>query len=365
MRQISFHEYDLDVCLNNIERQVIRMQRRLRSLENQNITLSDIATEAISYAGHLSQLRPCTYDTANALRMAAYSMDYAFILGRYPKQDHREEVFVPPAEPLLLMTTGPRGYLDAVNWIQAFYLACICRTPQINETLCKYPTELLKEASKHGIQVGEFNFVQVEMLKAFWRNDSDLQGYFIKAYEAAIKERDKDFMGYALNVASYEIQLFSHLHTEPEKFSAVLAEALERYKKYFFIGEEKRINNSHTFLAIGLLAMCSIAYMRDIPIEVESDYIPHCIIEQQFQEHPDDVICEAWAARPQGSAPSTPLNDSSPASSPQNPKIKQEIEISLESLPPEEQEKLSKLGAELAESQRQLDELEQSIRQSQ
>jgi hypothetical protein len=364
--QIPFHKYDVELCREDVEFYAEWLQERIVNLGNPRkpgLTLQGVADTAISYAGFLSQFRPCTYDAANTLRAAAYAWDYAFILGKYPSRHHQEEVFIPPSEPLLLPTTGVRGYLTPGDWLRGFHLACICREPRINDSLCTYPTERLREASKHGVHSPEYAFLYVEMLKAFWRNDSDLQGYFIKAYEATVKETYENYVDYALNIASYEIQLFSHLHTEPEKFNEVLAEALERHKKHFFIGEDKVINDSRYFLAIGLLAMCSIAYMRDIPIEVESDYIPRCIIEDKFQDHPDDVICEAWAARPEWEAPPFVPN-TAPESTEIHPRIKQEVEISLKSLPPEEQEKFSKLGAELAESQRQLDELEQSIRQS-
>jgi Immunity protein 49 len=362
--QIPFHDYDVELCRENIEYYVEWLQECLCNIGNPEfpgLTLRGVVDPAIRYVGLLSQFRPCTNDTGKALRIAAYVWNYAFVLGRYPYRHHQEEVLIPPSKPILLPTAGTTGYLNTGNWIDAFHLACICREPSINDSLCEYPTERLREASKHGVHSSEYAFAHVEMLKAFWRDDPKLSEYFIKAYKTTIEETDENYVDYAINIASYEIQLFGHLHHEPEKFSEVLAEAVERYKKHFFANEEL-CNATRYFLATGLLAMCSIAFMRDIPIDVESDYIPRCIIEGQFQEHPDDVICEAWAERPEWETPPF-VPSTEPESTETYPRIKQVVEIPLESLSPEEQAQFSELAGELTEAERQLADYEQSLNQ--
>jgi Immunity protein 49 len=368
--QIPFHEYDVELCREILDDQTKRVQKDLMHIgrpDKPGLTLDLVFRSAINYAGSLSQFRPCSYDLCNALRLAAWALEGSFRLARHPKGEQRLEIFLPPAEPLMMTTTGPLSVTNTGNWIRAFHLAMINREKGILDSLCLYPTELLREASKHGVQSAEFSYDYVDMLKAFWRDDPNIQNIANETLRVAIdiNTLDEDYIDYALNIASYGISLFIRAHMEQEDFTKQLVEAVERHKKHFFIGKDKLLEDSRYFLALGPIAMSVLALERGLSIEVESDYIPRCIIENKFQEHPDDVICEAWAARPVGSAPSAPLNDSPPASSPQNPRIKQEIEISLESLPPEAQEKFSKLGAELAESQRQLDELEQSIRQSQ
>jgi Immunity protein 49 len=357
--QIPFHKYNIELERENIEYYAEWLQENLCNIGNPafpGLTLESIAETALDYAGLLSQFRPSTYDSACALRIAACTWNYAFVLGRYPYRHHQEEVIIPPSKAILLPTTGTTGYLDPGNWIQAFYLACICREPHINNSLCEYPTERLREERKHGVRSPEFAFLYVELLKAFWRRDDDMGDYFVNAYEAVMEETD--FVDYALNIARYELKLFSHLHREPEKFSEVLVEALEHYKFHYFA--DNKPYSRRNFLATGLLAMCSMAYMRDIPIDVESDYIPRYIYAGEFQEHPDDVINEAWAERPEWETPPF-VPSTEPESTETYPRIKQVVEIPFEALSPEERAQFSRLAGELTESQRQLDELEESL----
>jgi hypothetical protein len=363
--QIPFHDYDVALANQQFERKRTRLQKDIANLGNPRkpgLTLQDVVEDAIDYAALLSQFRPGTGDIGKALRIAAYAWNYAFILGSHPYHHHQEEVIIPPSKPILLPTIGAGGYLTPGRWRDAFYLACICREPDINSKLCEYPTERLREASKQGLHSPEYAFAHVEMLKAFWRDDPKLSEYFLNAYEATIHEQDNNYIDYALNIASYQIQLFSHLHHEPEKFSTVLAEAVERYKYHFYKDDQESGNDTRYFLATGLLAMCSIAYMRDIPIDVESDYIPHYIYAGEFQEHPDDVINEVWAERPQWETPPFVPN-TEPESTEPYPRIKQVVEIPLEALSPEEQAQFSRLAGELTEAERQLADYEQSLRQ--
>jgi Immunity protein 49 len=291
--QISFHEYEVEFCREDIDYYACSFRNGLQKIGNPahpNLTLQDIAEDAISSAGLLSQFRPCCSDMGNALLTAARALNGHFRLARYPKNKQRIEVFVPPAEPLMLTTTGPSGSTDARNWIKAFHLGMIVHEPDILDDLCRFPTDLMRESSNHGVHVGEFTYAQVEMLKAFWRGDPELEEYALKAFKEASDAATltESFIDYAVNIASYEISLFIRVHVEKELFNTDLAEAIERHKKHYFIGKDKVVNDSRVFLALGPLAMCALAHERGIPIEVESAYIPRCVIEDKYVRQPED-----------------------------------------------------------------------------
>jgi Immunity protein 49 len=294
MINIPFHEVDVDFCSRKLKFEAEMYEENSQNLGNPdypNLTLQDVASMAISYAGRLSLLRPCCSDMGNALLTAARALNGHFRLARYPRNEQRIEVFVPPAEPLMLTTTGPNGSTNARNWIKAFHLGMIVHETDILNELCKFPTDLMREASNHGVHAGEFTYAQVEMLKAFWRRDPELEEYALKAFKEASDAATltEDFIDYALNIASYEISLFIRIHVETELFNTDLAEAVERHKKHYFIGKDKIVNNSSVFLALGPLAMCALAHGQGIPIEVESAYIPRCIIEDKYVRQPEDA----------------------------------------------------------------------------
>jgi Immunity protein 49 len=68
------------------------------------------------------------------------------------------------------------------------------------------------------------------------------------------------------------------LEGNTDHFNESLADALECHKKYFSSNEKI----SRGFVAAGPLRLASIAYDCGFPIEVESEYIPKYILENQF-----------------------------------------------------------------------------------
>jgi hypothetical protein len=362
--QVPFHEYDVESCRDDLEYETGVIQKDLINIgrpDKPGLTLSVLAKEAINYAGLVSQFRPCGSDLGNALRLAAWALEGSFRLARQPKGE-RLEIFLPPAETLMMTATGPSGATDAVNWIKAFHLSMISRDEGNLDSLCLYPTELLREANNHGVHVGEYAYAQVDMLKVFWLDDPDIQNIALEALRVAsdVNTLGENIIDYALNIASYEISLFIRAHMQQEDFTKQLTEAVERYKKHFFIGEDKLQEDSRYFLALGPLAMSALALERGLSIEVESDYIPRCIIENKYEASAEDVLGKAFI---NASAPEPSLSDLSqsesfePVSSQPTSRIKQESEIPLASLPPEQQAKISTLAAEIAESQRKIDKL--------
>jgi hypothetical protein len=292
--QIPFHEYEVEFCHEDIDYLHGVIQKDLRNIgspDKPNLTLNMIATEAIKYAGLLSQFKPCSYDLGNAHRLAAWTLEGSFRLARHPRGEQRLEIFLPPAEPFMMTTTGPSGATDAVNWIKAFHLNMINREQGNLDSLCLYPTELLREANQHGVHVGEYAYAQVDMLKAFWLGEPDIQNIALEALRAAsdVNTLGENIIDYALNVASYEISLFIQALMDQENFTRQLTEAVERHKKHFFIGKDKRVNDSRYFLALGPIAMSVLALERGLSIEVESDYIPRCVIENKYEHHPEEI----------------------------------------------------------------------------
>ena len=85
----------------------------------------------------------------------------------------------------------------------------------------------------------------------------------------------------ALNLEVLEIDLLWRLlENDGAAFNQALVKALEFHKKHW---DKKKFKNvSRGFLALGPLALASIAYERGINIEVESDYIPEYIVQREF-----------------------------------------------------------------------------------
>ncbi|MEU3667605.1 immunity 49 family protein [Streptomyces virginiae] len=97
-----------------------------------------------------------------------------------------------------LATTGPQTYLSAHTWIDAFYLAIICRDAARLDMLARIPVSLLRA---FGGRLDEYAYAWVETLQSFWLRRDDLgahrrQGALVGP-EPRAAEREAGLLGSA------------------------------------------------------------------------------------------------------------------------------------------------------------------------
>ncbi|MBL8150459.1 MAG: immunity 49 family protein [Blastocatellia bacterium] len=282
MVTITRHKIDLDVESQLEFYNGLIFETGKEMLANDPLPdLGGLATDAIHYAGLLSLTKPYSHELANILRLAAYALNNQFLLAKVSEKAEPIEVFVPPFEPVMKTPSGVNDRTHAGAWLQAFYLATICREWHILDDLLEIDTELLRRSST---RTGNYAYHQVDMLKAFCKKEPTLPDLFIKALEATDpKIVPEQFLDYALNVAVHEINLIPGvIKKDTRDFNDSLIKALESHKKY--ASAKSRANDSRLFLSLGALAMATLAYIQGINLEVASDYIPKSVIEQKYRD---------------------------------------------------------------------------------
>ncbi|RDI46605.1 immunity 49 family protein [Nocardia mexicana] len=176
-----------------------------------------------------------------------------------------------------LPATGPRYYLHPGAWVTAFYLAVICRENDRLERLAHVPVEFLRAS---GAVVDEYIYDWVETLQNLWFGREETWDTLLTAVNGTAPE--------VTRVAEVELMLkqlypplellHRYLSRETDRFNAALDDALTWHHEYW-TAEEDRSCSTEGLVALGPLAIACMARDADMPIKVESDYLPKVLLE--------------------------------------------------------------------------------------
>lgn len=172
-----------------------------------------------------------------------------------------------------LQTTGPQWYTTPGTWLDAFYLALVCRERDRITALCQVPLALLRENGRADDHV----FAWIDTLQTYWTGGPDLSQKLVAAVDGTAPEvaRAPETAG-RLAYPPMEM-LHRILRNDHAGFNTALATALQWHKDYWS-SEESRAIDATGLVALAPLAMACIAQDAGIPIEVESDYLPATLL---------------------------------------------------------------------------------------
>lgn len=175
-----------------------------------------------------------------------------------------------------LKTTGPQWYATPGNWLDAFYLALVCRERDRITALCQVPLVLLRESGS----ADEHVYSWIDTLQTYWNGGPDLGQKLVAAVDSTDPEvaRDPETAG-RLSYPSMEM-FHRIIRNDQAGFNQALATALQWHKEYW--SEESRAIEATGLVALAPLAMTCIAYDAGIPIEVESDYLPAVLVTRNW-----------------------------------------------------------------------------------
>lgn len=176
--------------------------------------------------------------------------------------------------------SGPQNCADAGNWLTAFWLAIICRDQTRMTQLCEVPLDLLRSTET---RYDEYVYHWVDALQTYWLERPGLAEKLTAAIEASYPEAATIAPRDLLQKVLYQpINLFYHfLRGSDEEFNQALVEALEFHKSYW-TADEERAEDFGGYLALGPLAVTCLAYDAGRSIEVESEYLPKCLISRAW-----------------------------------------------------------------------------------
>ncbi|WP_251065492.1 immunity 49 family protein [Streptomyces sp. ISL-44] len=171
----------------------------------------------------------------------------------------------------------PESFVDAGHWTTAFYLAVICRNAERITDLCNVPSDKLRES---GAVYDEFNYAWIETLKSFWLGRPDFAERLVEA-AGGTDPGITSVVGqdHVSQIAWPPMDLLRWRATGGhEQFNRSLEEALRAHKTYW-TADQERADSCYGWVALAPLAMACLAHDADIPVEVESEYLPKHLLE--------------------------------------------------------------------------------------
>lgn len=176
--------------------------------------------------------------------------------------------------------SGTRHFVHAANWLEAFWLAVICRDQARMTRLCNIPIEQLRAS---GAQFEEYIYHWVDALQTYWLERPGLGEKLVTAFDGTspdtIQSVDRELM---LKILYPPLNLFYRfISQDPEKFNEALVEAIELHKEYWTADEERSEDLSGA-VALAPLAIACLAYDAGRPIDVESEYLPANLLDRSW-----------------------------------------------------------------------------------
>ncbi|WP_416519275.1 immunity 49 family protein [Streptomyces achromogenes] len=165
---------------------------------------------------------------------------------------------------------------DARAWLDALYLAIVCRQRDRITRLCQVPLATLRQDDT----VDAYVLHWIDTLQTYFseRSTDDVVEKLLATMETsmpdAVTHAPKDFV----NGVDYQpVALFHRLITrDHDAFGKALTEALENHASYWGASTEPRAR-----VALGPLAMASIAYDHGFGFPEEHPYMPKYLLNRQ------------------------------------------------------------------------------------
>ncbi|SHL81567.1 immunity 49 family protein [Streptomyces yunnanensis] len=180
-----------------------------------------------------------------------------------------------------LVATGPQFHVNAGTWVQAFYLALVCRETARLDMLANIPVSLLRDC---GGVMDEYIYAWVETLQSFWLRRDDLSDKLVQAVDLNAPEAARIVDAQTMGKLSYPpiILFYRYLRRDAEGFNTTLADAL-RWHKECWIADTDRKESVEGVVALGPLAIACLARAVSIPIKIESPYLPQALLDYAWE----------------------------------------------------------------------------------
>lgn len=178
---------------------------------------------------------------------------------------------------LILQATGPQWYVHPGAWINAFYLAVVCREKDRITALCRVPVSLLRE---NGSRFEEYHYAWIETLQAYWLGEQDLVAKLVAAVDGTDPEAVADPETVSKLLYPPMEMFHRFIRKDHAGFNQALADALQLHKDYW--SEESRAVQASGLVALAPLAIACFAHDAGIPVEVESEYLPAVLLGRNW-----------------------------------------------------------------------------------
>ncbi|MFI9817839.1 immunity 49 family protein [Saccharothrix variisporea] len=174
--------------------------------------------------------------------------------------------------------TGPVYYSTAENWLTTLWLAVVARDQAVLDTLTAFPLDVLRASGSEPAYLVDM----VRLFQLFFRREDGVGA----ALGAALSGSTPGALGDGEERETADLLRFPQLtlvhyllkDDAEAEFNDALAEALRAHNTYWSKTEERRASPVG-YLALGPLALATIAQDAGTTIAVTSDYLPAALLD--------------------------------------------------------------------------------------
>ncbi|MFI6035086.1 immunity 49 family protein [Streptomyces sp. NPDC051315] len=177
-----------------------------------------------------------------------------------------------------LPATGPAPHATARAWLDAFWLALVCRESDRLRTLCRVPLDALRHA---GPQDDEYVFHWIDTLQGYFDDvpTADIVPRLVATMESSHPHVATRTPADFLNLVDYQpVALFHRVLTQQQDlFSQTLDEALTHHARYYDGSDDPRRH-----VALGPLALACLAHDQGFPVVTASPHLPKHLVRRSW-----------------------------------------------------------------------------------
>ncbi|MFE9122214.1 immunity 49 family protein [Streptomyces sp. NPDC007172] len=175
---------------------------------------------------------------------------------------------------------GPTHFTDAGTWLQAFWLAIICRDQTRLTQLANVPLELLRGS---GADFEEYIYDWVDALQTYWLEGEGLGDKLVAAFDGTNPQNlrfvDRELM---LMILYPPLNVFYRFLTQDdEEFDKTLLQAVQLHHEYW-TADEERADDLDGAVALAPLALACLAHDAGRPITIETEYLPENLLDRSW-----------------------------------------------------------------------------------
>jgi hypothetical protein len=281
--QIPRHEFPTRNVASVLESDAKRFWRNIEALQREPSWFSNTLASAIQTFG----LRCAVDPEADKLEtwescVTAMQVGSALFASAQATTDSIEYLI---DHEMRTIRAGALPRAHAGNWLNAFWLACVCREKKRMTELCHFPVSRMRQAD--GV-FDEYIYDWVEALQAYWLKRPEFGDKLVAAVDgtdpAVLRHAPRDGV---LQIMYPPMNLLTQLaRGDQDKYNAELAKAVEWHKDYWTRDEDRELE-SQGLVALGPLAVTCLAVQAGFTITVESEYLPkHLIAGAWINEFP-------------------------------------------------------------------------------
>ncbi|MEU2271125.1 immunity 49 family protein [Streptomyces olindensis] len=172
---------------------------------------------------------------------------------------------------------------DARAWLDALYLAIVCRQTERIGRLCRVPLEALRQDDS----VDAYVLHWIDTLQAYFSKDPSMDDV-VEKLVATIETSGREGVTHAplefVNGIDYQPAALFHrlVAHDHDTFAKVLAEAVAEHGGFWGASTAPRAR-----VALGPLGMASLAYDYGFPVDLAQPYLPrHLLNRERLEEIP-------------------------------------------------------------------------------